>query len=583
MIKYVCKNCDNLICETSICPVCNDRTTIEKTEIYYCDKCNIPLFDEKCSICNSNCRYIGTDIRPVFPEERLLIECIKGSPFKYENSSVWNTSGNNYYVNGKKIDFSIKNIVENKDPNKIRKLIMENKEKNRLYEETFFEMEYIKKFVQANSVRYNSIVTEAHSYIRDKSKKFSLDSMFVSFSGGKDSSVTSDLVMSALGTPNIIHIYGDTTLEYPETGVYLSKFKKFFPKTPMLVAKNKDQDFNELCKVVGPPSRVMRWCCTIFKTGAITRKIESTFKGKTKILSFQGLRRSESFSRSKYERESDGAKITKQKTIAPIIDWQDFDVWLYIFTRKIPFNNAYRLGFSRVGCWCCPNNSNWSSFLSNIYMNDEYTNFNNILINFAKQIGKPDPEEYIKSGGWKARQGGNGLDYSKNAIISFKPCVLEENTLNFELNKPIDDMLYELFKPFGILDFNIGNKRLGEVYIIDKKNNQPIIRLKGKIGQKILKVSILKITPILKNQKNAEMLIRYQITKFQTCLACRACESVCKFNAFSVKKEEKNKDGTYIIDYKINENKCVSCLECVKHFDGGCYLKKVLKTKISKE
>ena len=105
------------------------------------------------------------------------------------------------------------------------------------------------------------------------------------------------------------------------------------------------------------------------------------------------------------------------------------------------------------------------------------------------------------------------------------------------------------------------------------------MKLKGKIGQRILKVSIIEITPILKNQKYAEMFIKYQITKYQTCLACRACESVCKYNAISVKKKETNDLNNYTIDYKINEKKCVGCLECVRHFDGGCYLKKVLKTK----
>lgn len=54
------------------------------------------------------------------------------------------------------------------------------------------------KFVEANKIRYNSIVTEAHDYIRDVSKKYDTDSMFVSFSGGKDSTVTSDLVINAL-------------------------------------------------------------------------------------------------------------------------------------------------------------------------------------------------------------------------------------------------------------------------------------------------------------------------------------------------------------------------------------------------
>ena len=74
------------------------------------------------------------------------------------------------------------------------------------------------------------------------------------------------------------------------------------------------------------------------------------------------------------------------------------------------------------------------------------------------------------------------------------------------------------------------------------------------------------------------MYIKYQITKYQTCLACRACESVCKHNAISVRNNNDNgndNDITYLID----EKKCVGCLECVSHFSGGCYLKKVLRTK----
>lgn len=583
MIKYICNNCDNLICETSICPVCSERTIIDKSEIYYCDHCNIPIFDKICSLCNNEGRYFGTDLRPVFPEERLLIEALENIPFKYINSSIWNTSGNNYFVNGKKIKFSVKEIVTSKNADEIRKIINDNKEKNKKYVENFIEDKYILRFIEANKIRLSSIVTEAHTYIKNVSKNFELDSMFVSFSGGKDSTVTSDLVMKALGVNTVIHIYGDTTLEYPETAVYLENFKKTYPSTPLLVAKNKEQDFNELCKVIGPPSRVMRWCCTIFKTGSITRKIDSTFKNKTKILTFQGLRRNESIARSKYDRESNGAKITKQKTVAPIIDWLDFDVWLYILSNKIPFNNAYRIGFSRVGCWCCPNNSNWSEFLSHIYMEKEYNKFHKILLNFAEQIGKPDPKEYISSGGWKARQGGNGLSFSKNAVLSFKPCALDENSYNFELNKAINPTLYELFKPFGLLDFNIGNKRLGEVYILNKKTREPILKLTGKQGQNMLKVTVLKEIPVFKNPKIREMLIKNQITKFQTCIGCMACESVCKFNAITIKHLEKQNGEQFYIKYKIDEEKCVGCLECVKHFDNGCYMKKVLRTKQDKE
>ena len=576
MIKYFCKNCNNLICETSVCPVCGQRTNIYKMEIYWCEHCCIPTFNKKCSICNSEGKYIGTDIRPVFPEERLLIEIILGKPFEFAEKSMWNTSGNNYIVNGKKIKFSIQKTIKNSNVEEIRKKLKIYKNRNKKYEDVFYDNNYIKNFVKANTIRLNYIVNEGINYIRNEAKNFNDDEMFVSFSGGKDSTVTSDIVMKALGRENIIHVYGDTTLEYPTTEKYIARFKKIHSKTPLLIAKNKEQNFNELCKVIGPPSRMMRWCCTIFKTGAITRKINSTFKDKKCILTFQGIRRNESAARSKYERESTNSKISKQLAISPIIDWLEFDVWLYIISNRIEFNDAYKQGFARVGCWCCPNNSGWSEFLASIYMKNMHEEFQKILVDFANSIGKPDPEEYVKDGGWKARQGGNGLRYSKNAVVEFKPCALYENTINFDLNKDITDDLYEFFKPFGTLNFTIGNKIINEVYVLDKKTNEPLLKIIGRKGQRNLKVSIVKFVGCFKDMKTAEILIKNQITKYQVCIGCLACESNCKFNAIKITNIGNLNEE---ITYRIDDSKCVGCLECVKHFSGGCYMRKVLRTK----
>ena len=142
------------------------------------------------------------------------------------------------------------------------------------------------------------IVKEAVGYIKNSTKDYTARDMFVSFSGGKDSTVTSDLVMRALSEPKILHIFGDTTLEFPETMKYIERFKKEHPQTPVVSSRNKDKDFEELCALVGPPSRVMRWCCTIFKTGAIQRKIKTMFRNKNKIITFYGIRRNESAANS---------------------------------------------------------------------------------------------------------------------------------------------------------------------------------------------------------------------------------------------------------------------------------------------
>lgn len=565
MVKYICKNC-NYETELSTCPVCGKRTDILETSIYWCKHCNIPVYEEVCPICGEKGKRIGSDIRPVFPEERLLLEVMLGEPFKYKDASVWNTAGNHYYADGKSIKFSASQTKE-LDAKTIRERLTELQPQN-LY--TAFE-NTISKFVTANRKRYEYITQEAMDYIRTKAEGANLTELFVSFSGGKDSTVVSDLVMRALGTQQVLHIYGDTTLEFPESAEYVRRFKSEHPKTPVVTSKNKDKDFYELCEQLGPPSRVMRWCCTIFKTGAIQRKIQSLFKNKKRILTFYGIRRSESASRSKYDRDSDSPKIAVQRTLSPIIDWFDFDIWLYLLTTKIDFNKAYRLGYTRVGCWCCPNNSVWSGFLSEVYMPEQYERWHGFLVDFAKRIGKPDPEDYVRDGKWKARQGGSGLEYAQTSVLTFEPCALQENTMNFELQRPISEELYELFKPFGHINKALGNERLGEVFIVGLDGTLHL-KLQGRIGSTTLKVGILnKKAAHCNSIKAVEDKVKCQITKYQMCMGCLGCESACRFGAIDIVT---NKAG--LVSYKINDEKCVRCGNCIGHYDGGCYMRKVM-------
>lgn len=575
MIKYYCDNC-KIDCETSICPVCNERVT-SNSKIYWCKECNIPIYDNKCSICGTKGKYIGTDLRPVFPEERLLLEVLMDEPLKYIKSSVWNTTGNKYIIDGEKLRVSTKDLMK-----KPCDLVIKELDQYRDRNTYVYFNKYKDLFIRANTIRYNDIVSEATQFIIEQKKSYADDEVFVSFSGGKDSTVVSDLVIKALGMPNILHIFGDTTLEFPMTEEYAKRFKKSHPRTPFLSARNKEKNFYDMCEVIGPPSRVMRWCCTVFKTGAITKKINSTFKDKMNILTFYGIRRSESTSRSKYDRVSDSPKIAKQNVSSPIIDWHDFDIWLYLLSSQIDFNDAYRFGYSRVGCWCCPNNTEWAQYLSSIYIPEQAQKWRNLLVDFANKIGKPDPEVYVDEGKWKARQGGNGVAYSENIFVSFKPCANDSESFNYQLNKEITEEFYELFKPFGWINREMGNKRLGQVYIVDRMSN-PVMILQGKLGSKELKVTILKL-PLAraKNLREAKLKVDAQITKYQMCLGCLGCESACKHDAIKVKKPAhenelilKNVNDTY----KIDDEKCVRCGECISHFDGGCYMRKVLITK----
>jgi len=287
MITYYCEKCKTET-ETSECSLCKGRAKAE-SKIYWCNNCNIPIYEKYCSLCGNEGSYITTDIRPVFPEERLLLEILIKEPFSLMNKSVWNGAGNRYFVNGKKINLSISKLLE-RDSEKIRKEYECLKIKN---DDSFFK-NYIERFVEANRSRYNFMTAETIDYIKKAAEGYDQSNIFISFSGGKDSTVTSDLVIKALGNPSIIHIFGNTTLEFPETIEYIKRFKKANRKTPVLTAINKDESFMDICKKAGPPSRVMRWCCVYFKTGAISRKITAIFKDRENILTFYGIRRSES-------------------------------------------------------------------------------------------------------------------------------------------------------------------------------------------------------------------------------------------------------------------------------------------------
>lgn len=506
------------------------------------------------------------DLRPVFPEERLLFEIMTDGALAHIQDSVWAT-GSKYYVNGKPKSISVEQFKA-ADPDAIRNMI-------NLYSADNSDLHfnrYIEAFVSTNALHLSMITQEASEFIREASRGYDEENLVASFSGGKDSTVTADLAARALSNPYMVHIFGDTTLEFPTTIEYAKRFRDSHPLAIFKTAKNYEQDFYEVAEEIGPPARMMRWCCSMFKTGPITRAFNGLY-GNQNILTFQGVRKAESVSRSKYNRIEDSAesvKIQKQKVALPIFFWKDIDVWLYILSENIDFNEAYRLGYERVGCWCCPNNNPRAEFLSSIYMPEKAKAWKKFLIDFARRIGKPDAEVYVESGKWKARQGGNGLAAADSVKLESNQCTTEDNAYVFSLTRPFSDELVNLFCPIGKFSPGLGRKLLNEKVFVDVKTNEPLVAIMpfDKDGfDYAVKVRILKLD-------ESEQLVRmakYQVVKFNACRQCLKCESLCRFGAISI-------TGNL---YSIDEKKCTHCKQCVtdKYLEGGCLMRKYLKTK----
>lgn len=219
----------------------------------------------------------------MFPEERLLLELLlEKKPNEYAKKSVW-ASNSRYYIDGKPVALSASTFQTADTDSLAEKLSLFSSENS--YE--YFN-EIIDRFVLANKDRLFLLKEEAFAFVRHAAEKFDEERIVISFSGGKDSTATADVVVKALSNPSLVHIFGDTTLEFPSTIEYAHRFRENHPQAIFEIARNDEQVFYDVCEDIGPPARMMRWCCSMFKTGPITRVINGFYRNQ-QILTFYVL------------------------------------------------------------------------------------------------------------------------------------------------------------------------------------------------------------------------------------------------------------------------------------------------------
>ena len=203
-------------------------------------------------------------------------------------------------------------------------------------------------------------------------------------------------------------------------------------------------------------------------------------------------------------------------------------------------------------------------------MAEQSKKWRDFLIGFAKKIGKPDPEVYVDSGKWKARQGGNGLPSANDVKIKFTNCTAEEHAKIYKLVRPFDDELVGMFTPFGRVAPELGKKILHEVIVLDSRTNVPILSLQP-FKQDGYDYAIKVRTMNVADHEDLQRMVGYQIRKFNACRKCLKCESICRAGAISISS----------LGYYIDPDKCVHCKACMtaKYLDGGCMMDKYLRTK----
>jgi len=476
-------------------------------------------------------------VRPVFYEELDLI----GFPdrgFSYPKSDepiLW-AAGRNYYYYGEKIATTIGGgFFED-----IKLEIFTTKRK--LIPISIVDV------VERNLQQILFYSHDSIDFIRSKIENFEnkIDIIAVSFSGGKDSVVVADLIKRSLNSNSFTIVFADTTLESPFTYSFIEKYVHENPQLNYIKTTAKHPQV-EWWNVFGPPSRIHRWCHTVYKTAPIRKKLKKVAGTENpRVLLVDGIRMEESSRRSKYDNVQFGTKNMLQTNISPILNWSSLEVFLYTFYRNLNINNLYRYGFHRVGCIICPYSASWGEYLSKRIHENELEPYINILKNNAEYAKIKDIHSYISEGGWKSRSGGMDLEIGGDRV-DFKA---EDNKFSIVCNNQKSEF-WNWIKTLGSLVYKNNNGILhynNDFVVITEKTNKSRIKYTLEGFKKDIKfVNLLK-------------KIGY---KCEYCIHCQACEAVCPTGALKI-------DDTVNID----PEKCVHCFNCINYVEKGCWVAK---------
>lgn len=364
--------------------------------------------------------------------------------------------------------------------------------------------------------------------------KYKLDIFHVAFSGGKDSCVLLDLVKSVLPHDSFVVVFGDTGMEFPDTYDVIDKIEeqcredgiKFYRAASHLSPK-------ESWDLFAPPSRVLRWCCSVHKSTPQTLKLrEVTGKQDYIGLDYVGVRAQESLARSEYEYENYGKKQKGQYSHNSILEWTSAEIWIYIYSKGVIINNAYKKGNGRAGCLFCPMSGGACDYIRRQNYTEEIDGYIDVIkqTHSGDKQSKTNIESFVVNGGWNARKNGRELEDNEFRCIER----YDNGFLYIDVKNPSSDWR-EWIKTIDETQLE---------YTISKTKDGYTVKVSE---------SMLKNNPLLSR------MFRQVFRKAAYCIGCKVCETNCKKGCISFENG------------KVEINGCVRCHDC-HNIDSGCLL-----------
>lgn len=171
------------------------------------------------------------------------------------------------------------------------------------------------------------------------------DDLVYACSFGAEGMVLIDLIYKV--RPHAKVIFLDTHLHFLETYKLIEQVKKLYPKLniqliePELTLSDQARQYGENLWQINPDL-----CCRLRKIDPLNRVLQGSRAW------MSGLRREQSVTRAHVQYVNQDHKFQSIK-ICPLIHWTWDDVWTYIRTFDLPYNELHDKGYPSIGCEKC--------------------------------------------------------------------------------------------------------------------------------------------------------------------------------------------------------------------------------------